>query len=85
MLISPVIDIQHLLQCFVYRHCDLDYNIRAECVKTMGSWFTHYPTHFLDGSYVGWVLSDSSTPVRLEAVRALAIVYAQSEYVGWIT
>lgn len=54
----------------------------------MGSWFTHYPAHFLDGSYlryVGWVLSDSSTPVRLEAVRALAIVYAQPEYVGSLT
>lgn len=54
----------------------------------MGSWFTHYPAHFLDGSYlryVGWVLSDASTPVRLEAVRALAVVYAQSEYVGSLT
>ncbi|KAF8452670.1 hypothetical protein L210DRAFT_3639153 [Boletus edulis BED1] len=73
---------------FVHRYRDLDPNIRSECVKAMGSWFTHYPAHFLDGSYlryVGWVLSDSSTPVRLEAVRALAIVYAQSEYVGSIT
>ena len=73
---------------FVHRYRDLDPNIRAECVKAMGSWFTHYPAHFLDGSYlryVGWVLSDSSTPVRLEAVRALAVVYAQSEYVGSLT
>lgn len=73
---------------FVHRYRDLDPNIRAECVKAMGSWFTHYPAHFLDGSYlryVGWVLSDSSTPVRLEAVRALAVVYAQSEYLGSLT
>lgn len=73
---------------FVHRYRDLDHNIRAECVKAMGSWFTHYPAHFLDGSYlryVGWVLSDSSTPVRLEAVRALAVVYAQSQYVGSLT
>ena len=73
---------------FVHRYRDLDQNIRAECVKAMGSWFTHYPAHFLDGSYlryVGWVLSDSSTHVRLEAVRALAVVYAQSEYVGSLT
>ncbi|KAF8558607.1 hypothetical protein OG21DRAFT_1504012 [Imleria badia] len=73
---------------FVHRYRDLDPNIRAECVKAMGSWFTHYPAHFLDGSYlryVGWVLSDSSTHVRLEAVRALAVVYAQSEYVGSLT
>lgn len=73
---------------FVHRYRDLDPNIRAECVKAMGSWFTHYPAHFLDSSYlryVGWVLSDSSTPVRLEAVRALAVVYAQPEYVGSLT
>lgn len=73
---------------FVHRYRDLDPNIRAECVKSLGSWFTHYPAHFLDTSYlryVGWVLSDSSTPVRLEAVRTLTVVYAQSEYVGSLT
>ncbi|KIJ64745.1 hypothetical protein HYDPIDRAFT_28110 [Hydnomerulius pinastri MD-312] len=73
---------------FVHRYRDLDPNIRAECVRAMGTWFKHYPAHFLDASYlryVGWVLSDSSTPVRLEAVRALAAVYAQSEYVGSLT
>ncbi|KAG2122483.1 hypothetical protein DEU56DRAFT_925773 [Suillus clintonianus] len=51
----------------------------------MGHWFTHYPAHFLNVSYlcyVGWVLSDSATPVRLEAVRALSAIYAQAEYIG---
>jgi len=73
---------------FVHRYRDLDPNIRAECVKSLGSWFAHYPAHFLDTSYlryVGWVLSDSSTPVRLEAVRTLTAVYAQSDYVGSLT
>lgn len=72
----------------MHRYRDLDPNIRAECVQSLGVWFTHYPAHFLDTSYlryVGWVLSDSSTPVRLEAVRALIAVYAQSEYVGSLT
>ncbi|KAG1740516.1 uncharacterized protein EDB91DRAFT_353827 [Suillus paluster] len=70
---------------FVHRYRDLDPHIRAECVRAMGQWFTHYPAHFLDASYlryVGWVLSDSATPVRLEAVRALSAVYAQAEYIG---
>jgi cohesin complex subunit SA-1/2 len=70
---------------FVHRYRDLDPHIRAECVRAMGHWFTHYPAHFLDASYlryVGWVLSDSATPVRLEAVRALSAVYAQAEYIG---
>ncbi|KIJ16482.1 hypothetical protein PAXINDRAFT_113645 [Paxillus involutus ATCC 200175] len=73
---------------FVHRYRDLDPNIRTECVRAMAAWFTHYPAHFLDASYlryVGWVLSDSSTPVRLEAVRALAAVYAQSEYMASLT
>lgn len=51
----------------------------------MGLWFSKYPSHFLDGTYlryVGWVLSDSNTQVRLEAVRALALAYAQTEYIG---
>lgn len=51
----------------------------------MGLWFSKYPAHFLDGTYlryVGWVLSDANTHVRLEAVRALSLAYAQTEYVG---
>jgi cohesin complex subunit SA-1/2 len=51
----------------------------------MGVWFKKYPGHFLDGAYlryVGWVLSDSTTQVRLEAVKALSGVYAQVDYVG---
>jgi cohesin complex subunit SA-1/2 len=50
----------------------------------MGFWFKKYPGHFLDGAYlryVGWVLSDSSTQVRLEAVKSLSNVYQQSEYI----
>ncbi|KAI6145125.1 hypothetical protein BKA82DRAFT_4170216 [Pisolithus tinctorius] len=73
---------------FVHRYRDLDPNIRAECVKALGAWFTYYPAHFLDTSYlryVGWVLSDLSTPVRMEAARALNAVYAQSEYVSSLT
>ncbi|KAG1813493.1 uncharacterized protein BJ212DRAFT_1482398 [Suillus subaureus] len=43
----------------------------------MGHWFTHYPTHFLNTSYlryVRWVLSDSTTPICLEAVCALSAI-----------
>jgi cohesin complex subunit SA-1/2 len=54
-------------------------------VRAIGLWFQKYPGHFLDASYlryVGWVLSDSATPVRLEAVKALSGVYAQADYIG---
>ncbi|EIW79750.1 hypothetical protein CONPUDRAFT_106434 [Coniophora puteana RWD-64-598 SS2] len=70
---------------FVHRYRDLDPTIRAECVRALGAWFGAYPAHFLDVSYlryVGWVLSDTHTLVRTEAVRALQVVYAQSDYVG---
>lgn len=70
---------------FIHRYRDLDPNIRAECVRAMGFWFQKYPGHFLDGAYlryVGWVLSDASTLVRLEAVKSLSGVYQQSEYIG---
>ncbi|KZT04963.1 uncharacterized protein LAESUDRAFT_702953 [Laetiporus sulphureus 93-53] len=70
---------------FVHRYRDLDPSIRAECVRAMGLWFAKYPAHFLDGAYlryVGWVLSDAQTPVRLEAVRALALAYEQTAYIG---
>ena len=51
----------------------------------MGLWFKKYPGHFLDGAYlryVGWVLSDAQTQVRLEAVRALALAYEQTAYIS---
>lgn len=70
---------------FVHRYRDLDPNIRAECVRALGLWFKKYPGHFLDGAYlryVGWVLSDSHTHVRLEAVKALSGVYDQADYIG---
>lgn len=74
-----------LCSVFVNRYRDTDPNIRAECVHAMGLWFAKYPAYFLDGShlrYVGWVLSDANTHVRLEAVKALSLAYAQTEYIG---
>ncbi len=67
------------------RYRDLDPSIRAECVHSIGLWFKKYPGHFLDGTYlryVGWVLSDANTQVRLKAVRALSGVYEMSDYIG---
>jgi cohesin complex subunit SA-1/2 len=63
----------------------LDPHIRAECVHSIGLWFKKYPGHFLDGTYlryVGWVLSDANTQVRLEAVKSLSGVYESSDYIS---
>jgi cohesin complex subunit SA-1/2 len=76
---------QHPFSVFVNRYRDLDPSIRAECVRSIGLWFKKYPGHFLDGTYlryVGWVLSDSNTQVRLEAVKSLSGVYENADYIG---
>ncbi|KAJ7135430.1 hypothetical protein C8R43DRAFT_1020987 [Mycena crocata] len=68
---------------FVHRYRDLDPVIRAECTLALGVWFTKHPAHFLDATYlryIGWVLSDNATPVRIAALRALEGVYAQPDY-----
>jgi hypothetical protein len=72
-----------LSSVLVHRYHDLDPNIHAEYVEGMSSRFIHYPTYFLDGLYllyVGWVLSDSSTPVYLAvALMALIVVLLQDD------
>ncbi|KAF7292892.1 SCD domain-containing protein [Mycena indigotica] len=68
---------------FVHRYRDLDPLIRADCTEALGIWFSKHPAHFLDATYlryIGWVLSDKATPVRLAALHALEKVYAQSSY-----
>ncbi|KAF8314489.1 hypothetical protein DL93DRAFT_2097241 [Clavulina sp. PMI_390] len=68
---------------FVHRYRDADAGIRADCVREMGQWLRRHPSHFLEGNYlryVGWVLSDTNTNVRLEAVKSLQSLYAKPEY-----
>ena len=67
------------------RYRDLDPNIRGECIRALGLWFAKYPAYFLEGAYlryVGWVLSDPNTHVRLESVKALSLAYAQTQQNG---
>lgn len=54
-------------------------------MRAIGLWFIKYPDHFLDGSYlryVGWVLSDANTQVRLDAVKSLSGVYKKADYIS---
>lgn len=70
---------------FIHRYRDLDPIIRTECISSLGLYFKKYPSHFLNNSYlryVGWVLSDSATSVRLAAVKSLGIVYTLSSSSG---
>jgi cohesin complex subunit SA-1/2 len=66
---------------FIHRYRDLDPVIRAECVTSLGVFFKKLPSLFLTSNYlryVGWVLSDVATNVRLAAVKSLQTVYALS-------
>ncbi|KAG8906784.1 hypothetical protein FRB99_006161 [Tulasnella sp. 403] len=70
---------------FVLRYRDADPGIRAECVQEFGVWLDRYPAYFLEGGqlrYLGWVLSDMNTQVRLAAVKALNGLYKRGEYLA---
>ncbi|KDN47581.1 hypothetical protein RSAG8_03371, partial [Rhizoctonia solani AG-8 WAC10335] len=67
---------------FVHRYRDADPGIRADCVRELGKWMKTHPTYFLSGTYlryIGWLLSDMNTAVRLEAIRALSSLYTSSD------
>ena len=68
------------------RYRDLDPAIRAECIHALGQWFKKHPSYFvLETSYlryVGWTLSDTNNPVRLESVRALSNIYDSPEHIA---
>ena len=80
MLISN----KFLRSVFILRYRDLDPSIRSECVQAIGRWLKEFPAHYLDGNYmryIGWVLSDSNTHVRLDAVKALVPLYEMDDYI----
>lgn len=73
---------------FVHRYRDLDPSIRSDCVQSLGKWILSHSTHFLDGSYlryIGWVLSDPVTSVRLSSIRSLSSLYAKKDYAVSLT
>ncbi|KAJ3515607.1 hypothetical protein NLJ89_g1655 [Agrocybe chaxingu] len=74
---------------FIHRFRDLDPNIRAECVRSLGLWLRKYPDYFLVDArylrYVGWVLSDSNNHVRLDAVKSLSGAYEQVDHILALT
>ena len=63
---------------FVHRYRDVDPKIRLECVTALGNWISTLPDVYFDGMhlrYLGWVLSDISTPTRAEVVKQLGKLY----------
>lgn len=63
---------------FVHRYRDIDPRIRVDCVTYLSDWIWTYPEVFLDGQhlrYLGWVLSDTSAPTRLEVSKQLQRIF----------
>ncbi|KAL2075119.1 hypothetical protein VTL71DRAFT_61 [Oculimacula yallundae] len=60
---------------YTHRYRDVDPRIRIECAEAMGSWMLELGSMFFDGSYLrymGWMLSDTHGPMRLEVVKQLS-------------
>lgn len=56
----------------------MDPLVRSDCVRELGQWMIAYQDHFVASSYLkylGFVLSDKSAAVRLEALKVLAKLY----------
>lgn len=63
---------------FVHRYRDVDPRIRTECVEALGNWIIALPSIFLEPGYLrylGWMLSDTHAPTRLEVLKHLAKVF----------
>ncbi|KAG4435159.1 hypothetical protein IFR05_009359 [Cadophora sp. M221] len=60
---------------YTHRYRDVDPRIRIECAEAMGSWMLTLESMFFEGSYLrymGWMLSDTHGPMRLEVVNQLS-------------
>ncbi|SPJ82002.1 related to nuclear protein SA-1 [Fusarium torulosum] len=65
---------------FVHRYRDVDPKIRTECVEALGNWIISLPAIFLEPGYLrylGWMLSDTNGPTRLEVLKHLARVFSR--------
>lgn len=70
---------------YVHRYRDVDPKIRVDCVAALGTWITTAPDIFFGGQYLrylGWVLSDTSAPTRVEVIKQLTKLYKNKEDVG---
>lgn len=67
---------------FIHRYRDVDPKIRLECVTALGNWITTLPDVYFDGMhlrYLGWVLSDISTPTRAEVIKQLGKLFKNKD------
>ena len=52
--------------------------MRADCISALGSWIEAYPSYFLQDEflkYIGWLLFDKETSVRLASLNTIQRLY----------
>ncbi|KAI9891461.1 MAG: hypothetical protein M1814_002780 [Vezdaea aestivalis] len=70
---------------YVHRYRDIEEKIRLDCSQALGRWTILLPEIFFDLSYLrylAWVLSDESSGVRLEVVKALQKLFQNKANIG---
>ncbi|KAI9736191.1 MAG: hypothetical protein M1834_001076 [Cirrosporium novae-zelandiae] len=70
---------------FAHRYRDVDPKIRTDCVAALGYWIQTYPDVFFEGQYLrylGWLLSDTSAPTRLEVIKQLQRLFDYEDNIG---
>ncbi|XP_061642866.1 cohesin subunit SA-2 isoform X2 [Phyllopteryx taeniolatus] len=70
---------------FVHRYRDRLVEIRAACMEELGVWVSTDPENFLnDGciKYLGWMMNDKESVVRLQCVRILQGLYQEEDFIG---
>ncbi|KAF7909428.1 uncharacterized protein EAF01_003146 [Botrytis porri] len=70
---------------WVHRYRDVDPKIRTECIEALGLWIHTLPGYWFDGQYLrylGWMLTDSASSMRLEVVKQLQRILKNSSNVS---
>ncbi|KAM8977456.1 cohesin subunit SA-2-like [Pelodytes ibericus] len=70
---------------FVQRYRDVVPEIRALCIEELGIWMKMYPNTYLTDSclkYIGWMLYDKISDVRLRSIIALQGLYDKKDLVS---
>ncbi|XP_056133500.1 cohesin subunit SA-2 [Lampris incognitus] len=70
---------------FVHRYRDSVAEIRAACIEELGVWLREDPEEFLNDQYLkylGWMLHDKQSSVRLQCVHALQGLYQKRDFIG---
>lgn len=70
---------------FVHRYRDIDSQIRAECLTSLGGWIRTYREMFFEGQYLrylGWTLADVVAQTRLVALAELLSLYENRDNIA---